>query len=59
MGVSFGNCPVCDWMFWCDASMLDIDEYDSTNFTSIREAKKKFAQGLNIWGNPLPKTNPT
>ena len=59
MGVTFGNCPVCDWMFWGGETELNDDEYDSTNFTSIREAKKKFAQGLNIWGNPLPKTNPT
>ena len=55
MGVTFGNCPVCDWMFFGGENELTPDEYDETNFTSIRKAKQNFAKGLNIWGKPIQK----
>ena len=55
MGMTYDNCPICDWMFWGGEKELKEDEYDSTNYTTIREAKQKFAQGLNIWGKPIAK----
>ena len=53
MGLTFDNCPTCDWMFCGDESNLNIDEYDDVNYTTVRKAKQNFAKGLNIWGNPL------
>lgn len=58
MGLTLGNCPVCDWMFWSGEKDMSEDEYDEINFTTIREAKKKYSQCLNIWGKPIPKVKP-
>lgn len=47
------SCPVCDWItLGCEDEMDENDEED-INGVSIAEAKRNFAQGLDIWGDPL------
>ncbi len=54
-GSSFDDCPLCDWTYLGYESELELDEEDSANPVTIRQAKENFAKGLNIWGDPLPK----
>lgn len=54
-GSSFDDCPLCDWTYLGYESELGLDEEDSANPVTIRQAKENFAKGLNIWGDPLPK----
>ena len=46
------NCPCCGWIP-ADEEMLTEDEYDTINYTSIKEAKANYAKGLNKWGEPI------
>ncbi len=47
------SCPVCDWItLGCEDEMDENDEED-INGVSIAEAKRNFAKGLDIWGDPL------
>lgn len=34
---------------------LDLDDKETSNPVTIRQAKKLFSEGKNIWGDPLPK----
>ena len=54
-GSSFDDCPLCDWTYLGYESELELDEEDSANPVTIRQAKENFVKGLNIWGDPLPK----
>lgn len=56
-GGTFDDCPYCDWTHIGYEADLDKDEYDSANPITIEQAKKFVSQGLNIWGEPLPKRN--
>lgn len=48
-------CPVCDWIDVGDEAERDPETNDRTNSVTLKQAKKNFAAGLNIWGDPLPK----
>ena len=48
------DCPYCDWTYLGYEDDMDIDEKDSANPVTIRQAKKLFSEGKNIWGDPLP-----
>lgn len=49
------DCPYCDWTYMGWEDEWGEDEKISANPVTIREAKKNFAKGLDIWGDPLPK----
>lgn len=50
------DCPYCDWTYSRIEQYLDEDELEATNPVSIRKAKELVAKGLNIWGEPLPRS---
>lgn len=54
-GGSFDDCPICDWTYLGYEGELEEDEIDSANPITVKQAKKNFAKGLDIWGNPLSK----
>ena len=48
------ECTYCNWFnLGIEKDSSEDEKYG--NPVSIREAKKRLAQGLDIWGNPLPK----
>lgn len=47
------SCPYCDWIY--DFTEDDSSVKSGANPISLEEARKNFAKGLNIWGEPLPK----
>ena len=54
-GSTFDICPTCDWTYLGYEDELEVDEIDSANPTTVKEARANFAKGLDIWGDPLPK----
>ncbi len=50
------DCPFCDWEYVGWEGELDETERVSANSMTIKEAKENFSKGLNIWGEPLPKS---
>ena len=54
-GGSFDDCPKCDWTFLGYENELGLDEKESSNPVTIRQAKELVEKGMNIWGEPLPK----
>ncbi len=54
-GGSFDDCPYCDWTYEFDDYSGFEDEISGANPVSLRQAQKLFSEGLNIWGDPLPK----
>lgn len=54
-GDQFDECPICEWAFTGIDKSLEEDEIDDYNKISKAEAKRNFAKGLNIWGEPLKK----
>lgn len=46
-------CPFCDWIY--DFTEDEPDVRSGANPITLTEARKNFAKGLNIWGDPLPK----
>ena len=54
-GMTFDECPVCNWAFVGWEKDVSEDEYISTNYTTVRKAKQNFAKGLDIWGEPIKK----
>ena len=50
-------CPCCDWFNILDYSRspIDIDDPDTNNPLTIRQARTNFAKGLNVWGKPINK----
>ncbi len=48
-------CPYCNWLYMGCIDDIDIDDPDTDNPVTIRQAKKNLANGLDIWGEPLPK----
>ena len=55
LGNTLDDCPVCDWEFSGTEDIKKIDEYNSFNHTTIRQAKDNFLKGLNIWGEPIKR----
>ena len=53
-GSTLDDCPLCDWEYatW-DVDTPDDDPSDVNHGMTKREAKEKFAKGLNMWGKPL------
>ena len=51
------ECPVCNWYFQGYEYDMDDDEKCPYHLMTLREAKKRYNSGLDIWGNPLPKKN--
>ena len=49
----FEVCPVCNWAYTGIESAYEEDEKDDYNLISRKEAKERFAKGLNIWGEPI------
>lgn len=47
-------CPRC---WWTISGIEDEDEneYNPTNHCTMRQAKERYKQGLDIYGDPLPK----
>ena len=56
-GRYYDICPKCDWMIEGWEMEAPEDFYSDANRSSILEARKKFAKGLNVWGKPLKKTD--
>ena len=56
-GGSFDDCPLCDWEYalW-DNDTPDDEPSELNHGMTKREAKKNFANGLDMWGNPLKDT---
>ena len=50
------ECPYCDWLYLGQDD--DIDDPDTGNPLTVRQAKENLKKGLNIWGEPLPKNKP-
>ena len=46
-------CPCCQWIPIHKDNVSSEDEYDYINGTTIREAKNKYAKGLNRFGDPI------
>lgn len=46
-------CPVCGWGYTGIEDSLEENEKDCYNLMTIKEAKERFAKGLNIWGEPI------
>lgn len=46
------ECPYCDWIY----DYTEGNEFSEVNHMTIKEAKEKLEKGLNIWGDPLPKS---
>lgn len=55
IGEQYGECPVCGWGFVGYEEILDPDEKEAFNLMSINQAKQRFAEGKDIWGEPLKK----
>lgn len=51
----YDDCPYCDWTYQGFEDELEEDEYNCENSMSIAQAKANFAQGKDIWGEPLKK----
>lgn len=49
------DCPYCDWTYLGYEAEMELDEKDSANPVTIRQAKKLISEGKNIWGEPLPQ----
>ena len=47
------SCPYCDWIYDFTEDYPSVKS--GANPISLEEARKNFAKGLNIWGDPLPK----
>ncbi len=54
-GGSFDECPCCGWVYLGFEVELDQDERNFVNLISIKDAKERFAQGKDVYGDPLPK----
>lgn len=48
------ECTYCNWLNQGYEQDCDIDE-KCCNPITIREARKRLSQGLDIWGEPLPR----
>lgn len=53
MGGWLDDCPYCDWTYAGDDD--DLDDPDTCNPLTVRQARENVKKGLNIWGEPLPK----
>lgn len=51
------ECPYCDWIETFTQEGEE-NEYDSVNGMTLATARSRYAKGLNIWGEPLPKVRP-
>ncbi len=49
----YDDCPYCDWTYLGFENELDENEYEEINTMTIAQAKANFAQGKDIWGEPL------
>ena len=47
------GCPKCEWEFQGHEDIMTEDEICPYHLISICEAKKNYANGLNVWGKPL------
>ena len=58
MGGQYDDCPVCDWEYdGCEQNEDGSFDYNwqGPNPIILGEARKLFAEGKNIWGEPLKK----
>lgn len=54
--MTYEDCPYCDWTYvGYEETDMGLDELDSANPITIRQARENVAKGLDIWGDPLPK----
>lgn len=52
--VGWDDCPVCSWTNTGGEELVYAeDEIDDCNKISRAEAKRNFAKGLDIFGNPI------
>lgn len=56
-GVGLEDCPYCDWTYSGWEHESDENTYFDPNYMTLKEARDKFKQGLDIWGEPLKKKN--
>lgn len=54
-GETFDECPCCGWGYLGYEGELDAGEKEDYNLMSLNHARKLYAMGLNIWGDPLKK----
>ncbi len=52
-GGCYDECPNCDWLY--EGTVDDVDDLDTSNPITARQARENVKNGLNIWGDPLPK----
>lgn len=58
IGEQYDDCPICDWEFdGIELSENEVwdDDFAPPNPICLGKARELFAQGKNIWGEPLPK----
>ncbi len=56
MGGMFEDpCPTCQWIPVGNEHEIDENERVRINYTTIREARKNYAKGLTIFGDPIKK----
>ena len=48
-------CPICGWYYLGFESKLDKNEREDFNLTTIAKAKENIKNGLDRWGEPIPK----
>lgn len=46
-------CPRCQWIPIASEDVENEDERDYVNRISVREAKKRYAKGLDRFGDPI------
>lgn len=54
-GGPFDDCPYCDWTYEYDDYTGEEEDLGGANPISYNQAKENFVNGLNVWGEPLPK----
>ena len=50
-GDYYDDCPNCDWEY----EGIDAEDFKGANPITLGEARKLFAEGKDIWGEPLKK----
>lgn len=51
--VEFPECPCCAWEYQGHEDIMTEDERCPYHLISMRTAKERFSNGMDIWGNPL------
>ena len=51
----YDDCPYCDWTYLGFEDELEEGEIDGANPITVAQAKEYYAQGKDIWGDPLKK----